>query len=147
MFDIARLPAAAAFLLASAAWAQAPEPGAHFIENWDLDGNGAVTQTEAETKRDELFVMFDADEDGYLGPEEYALFDETRATDMEIATGGSGLGPMQAVEEAMSLEYNDVNGDGQVSSAEFLGRTGAWFLDMDANGDGELTAVDFRRNY
>ena len=54
---------------------------------------------------------------------------------------------METIEEAMSLEYNDVNGDGMVSSAEFLGRTGAWFLEMDENGDGELTPVDFRRTY
>ena len=52
--------------LAAPLAAQQGQPGAHFIENWDLDENGSVTVEEATQKRSEIYDMFDQDESGAL---------------------------------------------------------------------------------
>jgi hypothetical protein len=76
---------ATAALLALTTAVQAQDaPGTHFMENWDLDGDGQVTFAEAEERRGDIFTMFDQDEDGLLSSEEYDLFDETRAAEMAL---------------------------------------------------------------
>jgi hypothetical protein len=74
--------------------------------------------------------MFDMNEDGLLDAEEYVLFDETRALDMEN-NGGHGRGAMVQASEGMTLPFNDVDADGAVSLAEFLGQAPAWIGGMD----------------
>jgi len=44
------------------------------------------------------------------------------------------------------MQFNDVNGDGQVSREEFMARTDDWYAMMDKNGDGTITADDFGRS-
>jgi hypothetical protein len=39
--------------------------------------------------------------------------------------------------------YNDVDGDGAVSSAEFVGRSADWFAGFDVDADGRITPADF----
>jgi len=128
---------------AGPALAQQGKPGAHFIENWDMDGDGQVTLAEAETKRDEIFYMFDQDENDVLDATEYVLFDETRRADMDTNAGGHKKGPMKAVDAGMKLEFNDTDGDGAVSKAEFLARTADWFAMVDRTGDALITGDDF----
>ncbi len=120
------------------------QPGAHFVENWDLDEDGQVTLAEAIERRGDIFFSFDADENGTIDAEEYKMFDEARAADME-GQGGHGNGPMKNAEAGMHLAYNDVDGDGAVSREEFLGRAPDWFADMDRDGDGVITVADFGR--
>ncbi|MDK3073978.1 EF-hand domain-containing protein [Sedimentitalea sp. JM2-8] len=138
---------AAIFALAAAiggaALAQQGEPGAHFIENWDMDANGAVSLDEARQKRADLFTMFDQDENGVLDPAEYALFDQTRQDDMAVNAGGHGKGPMRIVNDGLTLPFNDIDGDGSVSADEFLNRVPDWFDTMDRTGDGVVTTGDF----
>ena len=136
---------AAALFLGTAAFAQQGLPGAHFIENWDLDEDGQVTLAEATEKRGEIFTMFDQDENGTLSSAEYDLFDKTRRADMDENAGGHKKGQMRGVEKAMSREFNDVDGDGLVSREEFVGRAGDWFAMMDRTGDGVVTTEDFGR--
>lgn len=154
--------AALTLALSGAAFAQAGNPGAHFVQNWDEDGDGIVLLEEAKTKRDNLFTTFDADEDEKLSPEEYVAFDEMRAADQEamreemgkMAGGGmgkgkgmgQGMGPgMMRAEGGMNRGFNDADGDGLVSREEFVGRTPDWFAMMDSDGDGKITAEDFGR--
>lgn len=117
-------------------------PGEHFLLNWDLDEDGAVTVAEATERRGDVFFMFDADENEVLDAEEYVLFDETRAEDMKNNAAGhrGGGGRMQ---KGLTLTFNDVDGDGQVSKAEFLARTGDWITMVDRDDDGMITASDF----
>ncbi len=120
--------------------AQAQVPGAHFIRNWDLDGDGAVTTGEARQMRGDVFYMFDRNGDGALDAAEYDLFDETRAADM---AANEARGAMRPVEAGLRREANDVDGDGVVTEEEFLGRTEDWLAGIDADGDGKLTQGDF----
>jgi hypothetical protein len=111
--------------------------------NWDLDESGAVTVAEITERREMVFNMFDQDENGRLNAEEYVAFDETRAADMENNAGGGhgqGGGRMQ---EGLALGFNDTDGDGEVSKAEFLERSEAWVTMVDRDEDGSITAVDF----
>ncbi len=155
------LAALLAILAAGPVFAQVQTPGAHFILNWDADGDGAVSVEEATTRRGDIFTAFDADEDGLLSDEEYALFDEARANDraamqegMGMGNGqgqgqgmgqGNGMGPGMGMgaEEGMMRAFNDVDGDGRVSRDEFMARVPDWYAMMDRNGDGTITTDDF----
>lgn len=143
------LTLSAAFVLtASFAFAQQGNPGAHFIENWDGNEDGVVTLAEVSERRSDVFASFDQDDDGFLSADDYVLFDEARANDQaNNHGGGQGKGREQGGRnsEGMTLEFNDINGDGQVSLEEFMARSVDWFGGMDRNGDGEITGKDFKR--
>lgn len=130
----------AAFALAVPALAQQGDgvPGLHFIENWDDDGDGQVTLAEATQRRDDIFFMFDNDDNSVLDAAEYDVFDQTRADDM--AVNGHGMGP---ADEGMARQVADADGNGEVTKDEFLSVTPAWFARMDRNGDGVITTDDF----
>lgn len=129
--------------MAAPAWAQTQQPGAHFIENWDLDGDGAVSLEDITTRRGDVFLSFDANENGALDAEEYTYFDEARANDMENNAGhGNG---MRRASEGMTLAFNDTDGNGEVSRAEFLDRASDWMAILDRNQDGSVTTADFGR--
>lgn len=136
----------AAFSLVLLATAAVAQPGQHFMENWDDDQDGTVTVAEVESRRSDIFTMFDANEDEVLDAAEYVAFDEVRASDVENAGGfGRNRGLRRAV-EGMTLEFNDVDGNGDVSKAEFLSRSSAWIDLVDRDGSGTITAADFGRN-
>lgn len=120
------------------------QPGAHFIENWDLDADGQVTLEEIQTRRGDVFYSFDLDGNGLLEGAEYDNFDEARANDM-ASQGGHGATAMQPVNEGMTREANDLDGDGAVSEQEFLTAGADWLTRMDRNGDGVVTTDDFGR--
>lgn len=152
--------AAASVMLVGGAFAQAGNPGAHFVERFDQNGDGAVTLEEAQTMRDNLFTTFDADGNGLLSPEEFDAFDAMRAADQEEmraemgGKAGDGMGQrmgqgmgmgMKRAEGGMMRSFNDADGDGAVSREEFVGRTADWFAMMDQTGDGTITEEDFGR--
>ncbi|WP_269582592.1 EF-hand domain-containing protein [Roseibium sp. Sym1] len=137
-------PAVALALGVATATAMAFEgPGAHFIESWDLNGDGVVTVAEARDRRSDVFASFDANEDGFLDEKEYVLFDEARELDQaENEPQGRGRGNQNPA-NGMRLEVNDTNGDGKVSETEFLDNAAPWIEMIDRNGDGVVTRADF----
>ena len=139
------LPPVIALIVGTSAFAQQGRPGSHFIENWDLDGDGQVSLQEAQEKRSDLFYMFDQDENNTLSPGEYDLFDDTRQADMDENAGGHKKGPMRNVDQGMKRAFNDLDGDGLVSKAEFDSKSEVWFVLMDINKDGVVTTDDFKR--
>lgn len=133
-----------AALLATSVYAGGT-PGAGFLQSWDGDDqNGEVTLAEVTEKRENIFLTFDEDGDGVITAAEYVAFDEARAADQENERG-NGNGGHGKASVGMTLEFNDVDGDGSVSEAEFLGQTAAWFAILDKNGDGVVTTADFGR--
>ena len=86
--------------------------------------------------------MFDQDEDGMLSAEEYVLFDETRAADMENNAGGHRKGG-DRMQEGLTLGFNDTDADGKVSKEEFVSNSAAWFTQIDRNSDAMITSADF----
>lgn len=131
--------------MAMPVWAQGQQPGAHFIESWDIDEDGSVDLEDITTRRGDVFFTFDADENGSLDAEEYVAFDEARANDMETNGGhGNGNG-MRRASEGMTLAFNDTDGDGEVSQAEFLARAADWLVVLDRDEDGVVTTADFGR--
>ncbi|MGV6803160.1 MAG: EF-hand domain-containing protein [Ruegeria sp.] len=126
-----------------AAWAAEDDiPGAHFIENWDQDGDGSVTVDELREKRAQVFFTFDSDDNGLLDAPEYASFDEARQADME-GRSDHGKGQMARLQGGMTMTFNDTNSDGTVSRDEFLGQTDAWMARIDRDEDGVVTLTDF----
>lgn len=130
---------------ATTATAQQGVPGGHFVENWDLDGDGQVTLAEATERRGDVFLTFDADENGVLSTEEHDLFDEARAMDMAENGEGHGKGKRNPA-NGMLREVTDADGDGLVSREEFMAAVPAWFANMDRNGDNVVTTADFGRD-
>ena len=130
-----------AALLPMSAMAQGA-PGSHFIENWDLDGDGAVTIAELTQKRGDVFYTFDYDENGLLDAQEYVFFDEARANDMKNQ-GEQAQGKMGRVQEGMQMAFNDTDGDGKVSEEEFLAKAAEWLRLIDRDASGDVTSADF----
>ncbi|MBZ4022764.1 hypothetical protein CKO11_09865 [Rhodobacter sp. TJ_12] len=63
-------------------------PGQQFMQMWDLDSDGKVTRAEAREHRDDLFYMFDSDENGSFSPDELRAID-----DFKLAQLDAGMGP------------------------------------------------------
>lgn len=134
-------------LLATTAFAAGNgTPGAGFIDEWDMNTDGVVTVEDVTTRRSDIFVSFDADDNGILDAEEYAFFDEARASSHDDEGGSDGgHGGDRKAAVGMTLDFNDVDGDGSVTEAEFVGQSAAWLALVDRNGDGEVTTSDFGR--
>ena len=146
-------------------FAQPQDPAAHFMEQWDGNADGQVTQAEAQTKRGDVFYMFDQDGDKALNAAEWALVAEHMQAEMDakaetrpgtgagngagqgagkgMGGGQGGRGPGQAIHAAMTPEFNDADGDGRVSEAEFLAATDRLFAALDRNADGAVSQADF----
>lgn len=71
------------------AMAEPGTPGAQFMHNWDVNEDGHVSLAEALDKREAIFAAFDANENGTLDAEEYAILDEARDHEPQ---GGHGQG-------------------------------------------------------
>jgi hypothetical protein len=130
------------------AFAQADAPGAHFIEQWDMNADGQVTLAEATDKRAEIFVMFDQSEDGIMDATEWDSIAAHLAEEDGNGggQGGMGHGPGKYIHDAMTAAFNDANADGTVTMEEFTAATEALFAVIDRNGDGVMTSADFGKN-
>lgn len=95
----------------------------NFIEDFDKDGDGLVSQEEFPGP-DDHFTQFDADGDGYLDEDE-----APQGPPPGHMGGGQGPNPMDRM---------DTDGDGLVSLDEFPGPDNH-FTQFDADGDGFLS--------
>lgn len=118
-------------------------PGAHFIQNWDINEDGQVSVEDAAEQRGIVFAMFDDDENDELSAEEYKMFDATREQDAKANGVGHGKGNMKRTQQGLMMAFNDVNGDGVVTKEEFVGKAAEWLAMIDRNADGVVTKDDF----
>ena len=70
-------------------------PGADFLKEWDIYGTGAVTLDDIQTRRAEIFEMFDLNGDGMIDAEEGANMAQTVAGQQENNRAQKGEGQMQ----------------------------------------------------
>ncbi|MCB1388930.1 MAG: hypothetical protein KDK12_07290 [Rhodobacteraceae bacterium] len=59
---------------------------------------------------------------------------------------GGAQAPGQRIHGAMTLAYNDADGNGLISAAEWAAASPRLFAELDGNGDGVVDAQDFGRN-
>ncbi len=99
------------------------------LQQFDADGNGALTRAEIEAVRDDAYDRFDADGDGALTLDEFegywAEFSRPRMVDR--------------------FQQFDEDGDGRITAAEVDERIDRMFAWGDRNDDGELSPEDRRR--
>lgn len=113
-----------AAFVASTAMA-APEDIA--IQDWDTNGDGLLSRTEAAAIQYDVFYTFDLDEDGDLKGREREGFE-------------AHLAFRQSQKPALGLlKAPDANGDGLISAGEFKAWTARMFEMMDHSGDGLLS--------
>lgn len=153
---------AVVLMFATAAHAQGNgQRGANFIASWDKSQTGYVSLEDVQTRRGDLFDMFDQDGNGYLEAAELAQMSETVAAQGQTRTerqaenrserpqeGRRGQSQIanaagEIIHAAMTVEFNDVDGDGRISHAEFLAASERLFSELDRNGDGRIDLNDF----
>ena len=105
-----------ATLLASTASAETFNE--HFMSNWDLNSDGAVTLGEVKERRESVFAAFDANEDGFIDAEERKAMDEMRDNEhASMAEDGiqrpSGMGQGQGMGQGRGQGMGQGHGQGQ----------------------------------
>ena len=120
---------------------------AHFFEEWDMNEDGAVTLADVSARRAEIFDMFDLNGDATIDAAEQANMAQTIAGQEENNREGHGRnGPGPRIHEAMTLAYNDADGVGLITAAEFAAAAPRLFAEIDRNDDGQVNRLDFGRN-
>lgn len=103
--------------------------GERWLEGFDTNNDGKLTQAEIDQTRRDRFVQFDTDQDGKLSLQEYqALWLDAMSRHM--------------VDRFQAL---DDDGDAAVTVEEFAAPFGKLVNRMDRNADGEVTRDELRR--
>lgn len=141
------------------------ETMAQFLSEWDMNADGRVMAEDVTLRRAALFDLFDLNGDGAIDAGEQVNMASTIAGQEEANHGGQGRGqgmgqgqgvgqgrgfgrdnaPGQRIHGAMTLAYNDTDGDGTISAAEWANATPRLLAALDGNGDGQIDARDFGR--
>lgn len=129
------------------------QPGAQFLTEWDVSGTGSVTLVDMQTRRGEIFEMFDLNGDGTIDSPEAENMAQTVAGQEENngkgqhgqGQGRNAFAPGRVIHDAMTVAFNDADADGLITKDEFVTSTERAFAQLDRNSDGSLTLADFGR--
>ncbi len=102
-----------------------------FLDTYDTNGDGQVTQDEVDQWRADRLAKFDADGNGQLSLDEYQQL------------------WLDAMHERMVRQFqsHDADGDGQVTTDEFGKRTAHMVMMGDRNDDGAISLDDLGRRH
>ena len=134
--------------LSGPAFPQIDNLGAHFVQEWDADFDGRVTQAEFSARRSGIFALFDEDTDLVLSDAEWVLLSKYIGIDLPQHDPSEWMykyAPGAAMHAAMTVGFNDSDGDGQVTQTEFEATSYKLFPMMDIDSDGAVTVADFAR--
>jgi hypothetical protein len=127
----------------------------HFMTNWDLNSDGAVTLEEARERRGDVFTAFDANEDGYIDAEEREAMNEMRDNEhasmaedgIERPRGmGQGKGMGQGMGQGQGMGPGKGRGMGHGMGGGFRRNAEGGMHDgrmIDADGDGKFSRAEF----
>ena len=105
----------------------------------DVNDDGRISDDEAASQRELVFIAMDADDDGELTEEEFMA--------VRLGPGrGRNEERMKMRQEAKRARFAPMDGDksGKVSKAEFMAEGKARFVAADADKDGNVTPWEFR---
>lgn len=105
----------------------------------DANSDGLISDAEAASNHEEVFVAMDADEDGGLTEQEYLS--------VSFGPGPMGWGPRHAqVQErkAAAFDAMDSDGDGMIGQGEWMAAGQERFAVTDQDEDGVVTVWEFR---
>ena len=117
-----------ALVVGGAAMADGGKRAQKMFDRLDVNGDGRITQEEAQGLRDQRFARMDANGDG-------------RVTLSEMQDAGR---KRRAERMAKRFEKMDANGDGSLARSEYEDLAVRRFQRMDANGDGALTLDEIK---
>ena len=113
-----------------------------FMETYDLDGDGQVTEAEFMTEREQGYLRRDADGDGAVHAEEYVAEYEGRLQDQMEDTY------TRQIEQAyVRFGVLDSDDDEVMTLSEFHASGTRIFSRLDSNGDGFVNAEDTSDRY
>lgn len=140
------LALAALSLATPAALAQeAPAPGhskLEFLQTYDVDLDGVVTQAEYMARRGEAFARTDTGGDGLLDEAEYVSEYAVRL-DAELAAQRAA----QIRQAHVRFGVMDGDRDGQMTRAEYEATAARTFQRLDTNGDGLVDDKDTAQSH
>ncbi|MDO8900830.1 MAG: hypothetical protein Q7V15_05685 [Phenylobacterium sp.] len=142
---IAALVLMATALAASGAMAQDAAPGhskLEFLQTYDADLDGVVTQQEYMARRGEAFARTDADQNGVLDVNEY-VSEYTARLDAQLAEQRA----RQIRQAHVRFGVMDADHDSQMSRAEYEATASRTFQRLDTNGDGKVDDQDTADNH
>ncbi len=119
---------------------EAPAPGhskREFLETYDVDLDGVVTQAEYMTRRGEAFVRTDSNGDGVLSETEYVA-EFTVRLDADLAAQRA----LQLRQAGVRFGVMDTDKNGGMSRPEYEATAGRTFQRLDTNGDGRVDDRD-----
>jgi Ca2+-binding EF-hand superfamily protein len=103
--------------------------GKMLIANFDTNGDGTVTRRELEAGLRQNFWQADTNRDGRLEPDEVDAANQRRIN----------------LDQSTAMPLIDWNEDGFVDFGEFAAGVRSQFEQLDLNGDGEVTIAEFRQ--
>jgi len=111
---------------------------ANMFAQMDANKNGTVSSSEYQAFSEAAFRRIDSNRDGQLSLQEIQAF--------VGAGGGRPAGPPR-IDPATRIQRRDLNGDGQVSRAEFSQAAASRFQELDADKNNELTERELVMGY